>query len=197
MSRTRASQQGATLLVTMIMLIMLTLFALSAMNTSIVNLKMVGNMQTRAEALDATQKTLESVLSTTRFVDSPGDAILDSCGAPNTMCVDLNGDGTPDLTTTLVPAPACVQSKITKINELDIKGPQSEDVACLQAQQQGTFAVQGATTSGDSLCGKTVWNITAQTLQTGTDAATSDVAYTATQGVGVRVPALAIATSCP
>ena len=198
MTRTRASQQGATLLVTMIMLIMLTLFALSAMNTSIVNLRMVGNMQNRSEALDATQKTIETTISTTRFVDFPADAIEDSCnGVANTLCTDLNGDGVADLTTTLTPAPNCVKAKVTKISELSIPTPNSEDVACLQAQAQGTFAVAGALTSGDSLCGQTVWNITARTLQTGAVAATSEVSYTATQGIGVRVPALAITTSCP
>lgn len=198
MRRPRASQQGATLLVTMIMLIMLTLFALSAMNTSIVNLRMVGNMQNRAEAFDATQKTIETAISTTRFVDVPGDAIEDSCnGVPNTMCSDLNGDGVNDLTTTLTPNPTCIQAKITKLSDLVILNAASQDVACLQAQSQGTFGVVGATTSGDSLCGSTVWNITARTLQTGSVAANSEVTYTATQGVAVRVRALDIAFSCP
>jgi len=197
MTRPQHREQGATLLVTMIMLIMLTLFALSAMNTSIVNLRMVGNMQNRAEALDATQKTIEAVISTTRFVDFPNNAIEDICGAANTMCTDLNGDDVPDLTTTLTPAPTCIQSKITKVKELVINKPSDEDVACLQAQAQGTFAVVGASTAGDSLCGQTVWNITAVTLQSGKTAANSDVTYTATQGVGVRVKALDIAFSCP
>jgi len=198
MRRSPHAQQGATLLVTMIMLIMLTLFALSAMNTSIVNLRMVGNMQNRAEAFDATQRTLQSVISSTRFIEFPNNAIEDLCnGVQNTMCTDLNGDGNPDLTTTLMPAPLCIQSKITKVSELKIAGPTSEDVACLQAQQQGTFAVAGATTTGDSLCGQTVWNITAVTTETGKPPAQSEVNYSVTQGVGVRVRALDIAHSCP
>ena len=195
---TRATrQQGATLLVAMIMLIMLTLFALSAMNTSIVNLRMVGSMQYRQEALDATQRTIEAAISTTRFVDFPGDAIDADCGTPNTMCTDVNGDGVDDLITTLTPAPACIQSKITKISELTIVNANSEDVACLQAQQQGTFGIGGAASTGDSLCGQTAWNISAQTVQKGATATTSDVVYNATQGIGVRVPALAITSTCP
>ena len=198
MTRTPRAEQGATLLVTMIMLIMLTLFALSAMNTSIVNLRMVGNMQNRAEAFDATQRTLQSVISSTRFVEFPTNAIEDLCGGvPNTMCTDLNGDGNFDLTTTLTPNPQCIQSKITKVSELVIAGPTSEDVACLQAQQQGTFAVAGASTTGDSLCGQTVWSITAVTTETGKAAAQSEVNYSVTQGVGVRVRALDISFSCP
>ena len=195
---TRANrQQGATLLVAMIMLIMLTLFALSAMNTSIMNLRMVGNMQNRSEALDATMRTIETAISTTRFVDFPTDAIDNDCGTPNTFCTDVNGDGVDDLITTLTPTPACIQSKITKISDLVITGPTSDDVACLQAQQQGTFGVQGAASTGDSLCGQTVWNISAQTLEKGATVVTSSVNYTATQGIGVRVPALAITASCP
>ena len=198
MTRTRAAQQGATLLVTMIMLIMLTLFAVSAMNTSIVNLKMVGNLQNRSMALDATQKAIETVIGSNRFIDFPGNAIEFPCGGvANTLCTDVNGDGTNDLTTRLVPNPACVQAKVTLVSELVITGPTSQDVACLQAQAQGTFAVAGAQTSGVSLCGQTVWDITAQTLQTGVAAAASDINYTATQGVSVRVPALTIATFCP
>ena len=197
MTRTQRRQQGATLLVTMIMLIMLTLFALSAMNTSITNLRMVGNMQNRAEAFDATQRTLQTVISTTRFVDFPSNAIEETCGGTaNKTCTDLNGDGNWDLETVLTPAPACIQSKITKVSELTITGPNSEDVACLQAQQQGTFAVAGAQTTGDSLCGQTVWNITAVTREFNKDT-TSAVNYSITQGVGVRVRALDIAYSCP
>lgn len=198
MTRPRAAQQGATLLVTMIMLIMLTLFALSAMNTSIVNLKMVGNMQNRSVALDSTQSAIETVIGSNRFIDFPGDAIVDSCnGVANTLCTDVNGDGTADLTTTLTPNPACVQAKVTLVSELAITGPTSQDVACLQAQAQGVFGVGGAQNTGSSLCGQTVWDITARTLQTGSTPATSDVNYTATQGVSVRVPALTIATFCP
>src|SRR6185436_10098905 len=166
---------GATLLVTLIMLIMLTLFAISAMNTSLMNLRMTGNLQSRTEAFDATQRTIETAISTTRFVDFPADAIVAPCSGPNTVCTDLNGDGTPELITALTPTPTCVQAKVQKVKELSIAGPTSEDVSCLQAQQQGTFGVAGAAPSGDSLCGQTVWNITARTTSYGVPITKSDV----------------------
>ena len=190
-------QSGATLIVTLVMLIMLTLFAISAMNTSTTNLQVVGNMQTRHEGLRATQEAIEATLSTTQFKDTPLDAVANPCGAQNTLCTDLNGDGVPELTTRLTPAPACKQARIIKVSELSVASPNSEDVGCLQAQQQGTFAVAGAQTSGDSLCGNTVWEITAQTLNSGAGTATSDVNVTATQGVGVRMKALDVASNCP
>jgi Tfp pilus assembly protein PilX len=196
--RNTRRQAGATLLVTLIMLIMLTLFAISAMNTSTTNLQVVGNMQMRNEALAATQQTIERAISTTAFVDTPTNAIAGPCGGvPNTICTDLNGDGVADLTTTLNPPPSCSQGRVVKVTELQISGPTSEDVACTQAQQQGTFAVAGASSAGDSLCGQTVWDISAVTLATGKTAATSDVRFGATQGVGVRVKALDVASSCP
>lgn len=187
-------QAGATLMVTLIMLIMLTLFAVSAMNTSTTNLQVVGNMQSRTEALEASRVAIETTISTPQFYETPGNAIPVPCGGPNTLCTDSNGDGTPDLTTRLIPNPACVQARIIKVNELRITGPTSNDVACLQAQQQGTFAVAGAQSSGDSLCGQTVWEITAVTTRP--NVADSDLTYGLTQGVGVRIPALDVAASC-
>ena len=170
----RASQGGATLLVSLIMLVMLTLFAISAMNTSTTNLKVVGNMQAQAEAQSAAQAAIEVAISTPTFTSSPNNAIPSPCSGPNTICTDLNGDGTPELTTTLTPAPACVQ-----------------------AQAQGTFGVAGASGTGDSLCGTSVWDVTAQTLGTGTTVTNSPVNVTVVQGVGVRVKALDLAANCP
>jgi Tfp pilus assembly protein PilX len=197
MKRIHHREGGATLLISLIMLIMLTLFAISAMNTGTINLKMVGNQQVRSEAFDASQSTIEGVLSTVQFINTPNDAIPASqaCGAPNTTCTDINGDGTPEYTTTLTPAPACVQARPIKISELNLS-PTSEDLACVQAQQQGTFGVAGAATSGDSLCGNSIWELTAQTLDTGTTVATSTVNVTITQGIGVRIRALDLTASC-
>ena len=98
--------------------------------------------------------------------------------------------------TTLTPAPACVQARAIKIGELNL-APTSEDLACVQAQAQGTFGVSGAAGSGDSLCASTVWEITAQTLAAGTTVATSNVNMTTTQGVSVRVKALDMIANCP
>ena len=193
----RAREQGATLLLVLIMLIMITLFAVSAMNAGTMNLKVVGNMQQRNEALDASQWMIDSVVSATQFISTPTNAVPTPCnGVPNTLCTDANGDGIPDYTTTLNPPPSCVQARAIKIGELNL-APTSEDLACVQAQQQGTFGVQGATASGDSLCASTVWEINAQTLTAGATAATSQVNITTTQGVSVRVKALDMAANCP
>jgi Tfp pilus assembly protein PilX len=195
--RNPSRSRGATLLVTLVMLIIITLFAVSAFNTSNTNLKLVGNMQVRQEAFGASMRTIEETISHPDFSKTPANAIPFPCAVgANTICTDLNGDGTPELTTTLTPNPRCNQGRTIKVQELNFTTVQ-DDLACIQAQQQGTFGMAGATPTGDSLCGQTVWDIHAQTLSYNATAATSDVNVGITQGVGIRIPALDLATSCP
>ena len=197
MTHSRSRQQGATLMIALIMLIMLTLFAISAMNTSTTNLKVVGNMQAQAEALASSQAAIESVISTTAFTTTPANAVASPCGGiPNNLCTDLNGDGTPELRTVIIPTPSCTQGRPQKISELVLTAT-SEDLACVQAQAQGTFGVSGSSGTGDSLCGQSVWDITARTLAEGATVANSPVNVTVTQGVALRIRALDLATNCP
>ncbi len=181
------SQRGATLLIALIMLVLLTLFAISAVNTGTTNLKMVGNMQSRSEAFDTAQQAIETVISSPQFIATPSNAVLDPCGTANTLCADVNGDGTPDYTTILIPQPSCVTVTPIKVSALNLAN--TEDLGCAAGQAQ-QFGVAGAVT-GDSLCSDSVWEITAQTTGTATAAR-----VTVTQGVGVRISADDTATSC-
>jgi Tfp pilus assembly protein PilX len=190
-------ERGATLIVTLIMLVVITLFAVSAFNSSNINLKVVGNMQSRAEGMAASQRTIEETVSHTDFYNTPANAIPVPCGnAPNTLCTDLNGDGIYELQSTLTPNPSCNKGVVIKTSNLKIT-QSADDLACIQAQQQGTFAVAGATPTGDSICADTVWDITAQTLAYGQTATSSDVNVTVTEGVSLRVPAVNLASACP
>lgn len=198
MNRRPQRQRGATLLVTLIMLVMLTLFALSAMNTATTNMRMVGNMQLRNEAMEATSSTIETTISTTQFLSTPANAIPNPCGGiPNLWCHDLNGDGTAELMTRLDPIPSCSQSRVIKIPELKIPNANAPDVACVQAQQQGTFAVAGAASTGDSLCSQTIWDVSAVTTPLGSSTSDADLRFASTQGIAVRIPTVDLATSCP
>ncbi|HUQ75068.1 MAG TPA: hypothetical protein VM183_10100 [Burkholderiales bacterium] len=171
-------QGGSTLVIALIMLVLLTLFATSSFNTAKTNLTVVGNMQSTTEAANIAQQTIETVISTTQFITSPSNAIASPCGGTqNTLCVDINGDGVTDYTTTLTPQPACVYVKPIKNTELVLTNP--EDLGCSAGQQQ-TLGVAGST-SGDSLCSNTVWEINAVTTST-TGASASVI-----QGVGIRV----------
>ena len=150
----------------------------------------------QGEALASSQTAIEAVISTPTFTTSPNNAIASPCGAPNTICTDLNGDGTPELRTTITPAPQCVPARPMKISEL-VLPVTSEDLACVQAQAQGTFGISGSSGTGDSLCGQSVWDITALTLAEGATPANSPVNVRVTQGVAVRIKALDLDTNCP
>ena len=180
-------QRGTTLVIALIMMVVITLLAVSSLGTTNMNLKVVGNMQSRGEALHATQQAIETVISTPLFISNPANAVLVPCGTANTLCTDLSGDGTADYTTRLNPAPTCVSVKAIKVSELNLSNP--EDLGCAAGQAQ-QFGVTGVST-GDSLCANTAWDITAETSST-----VSRTKVTVTQGVGVRINADDMTTSC-
>ncbi len=91
------SQRGATLLVAMVMLVLLTLMVSSAFTLSTTNLKSVNNMQMREEAMAAANSAIELVISSA-FTTSP---------AGEEIAIDMNNNGTTDYTVT-VAAPQCV-----------------------------------------------------------------------------------------
>jgi Tfp pilus assembly protein PilX len=77
-------QSGATLLVSLIMLVVLTLFAVTMFNLSSVNLKIVGNFQQQRATEAVVQQGIEQLMSTvTAFNATP---------AASNICV--NGTGT-------------------------------------------------------------------------------------------------------
>lgn len=174
-------------MISLVMLVMLMLFVLTVINTTNINSRIVRNMQMEGEAEAAAQQTIETVISTTQFISTPANAVINPCGASNTVCTDINGDGVTDYTTTLNPIPACVTARGLKLDELVLTSP--TDLACAAGQAQ-QFGVAGAVT-GDSLCANSVWEITAVT-----SAAAGGAAATVTQGVGVRISTDDMATTC-
>jgi Tfp pilus assembly protein PilX len=93
------SQRGATLIVGLIMLVLITLLVTSAFTLSTSGLKSVGNMQARDEAIAAGNKAIEQVVSSP-FTAAP---------AGETLIVDLNNDGTTDYVVALN-TPTCVSA---------------------------------------------------------------------------------------
>ena len=157
------SQRGSTLLIAMIMLVLLTLFALSALRTSSTNLKAVGNMQARSEALNAAQLGIETAISTPLFTTDPANAVLNPCdGTSNKMCADASGalvatSTNAIYTIQLTPQPACIAVRAIKTAELSFTS--ATDKPCFVGQPQN-FGVAGAV-SGDSLCASSEWEMTA------------------------------------
>lgn len=99
------AQRGATLVVGLIMLVLLTLLVTSAFMLSTGNLKAVGNMQFRNEAIAAANKRIEEVLSTDFTAVPPA----------NPVNVDIDGDGAGDYEVTVEP-PTCVRASVALLS---------------------------------------------------------------------------------
>ncbi len=95
---TLRTQKGATLVVGLIMLVLLTLVVTSAFTLSTTNLKAVGNMQFRDEAIAAANVAIERVISSD-FTTLPVGL---------TVVVDIDQNGETDYTVVVIP-PVCIQ----------------------------------------------------------------------------------------
>lgn len=108
------SQRGVTLVIALIMLVLLTLIVTTAFSLSTTNLKSVGNMQVRDEAIAAANFSIEQILGSD-FTAAP---------AAETIAVDIDNDEQTDYTVE-VSAPACIratQATGTYLNDEDHPG---------------------------------------------------------------------------
>lgn len=121
-------QCGATLVVALIMLLLLTLLVSGAFTLSSVNLKAVGNVQSRNEALAAVNTALEDVISGS-FVDA-------GIQKPS---VDINNDGSNDYSVT-IQAPTCIRATIA-----DAAAPSSVSLGSLSSDTWNTVWILDAT----------------------------------------------------
>ena len=92
-------QRGATLIIGLIMIVLITLIVVNAFTLSSSNLKSVGNMQVREEGVAAANQAVE------RLISSP---FTNSLGS-QTFTVDINKDGTDDYTVA-VATPTCIRA---------------------------------------------------------------------------------------
>ena len=94
-------QRGTTLLIALIFLVILTLFAVSGMNTGVINLRTANNAQLMLEAEYAAQQQVEAILnSVTGFMTG----VL---GTATTTNIDMNGDSVTDFVVVTQP-PVCL-----------------------------------------------------------------------------------------
>jgi Tfp pilus assembly protein PilX len=177
-------QRGATLIVSLIMLLLITLLAVSSFTLGKTNLQIVGNMQQRNQAFAAAQGAIATVISSTQFTTAPANAIPAPCGGvANTACVDVDGDGTTDVN--VVVNPTCDSIQPIPVTELDFSNP--NDAGCAIGASQD-FGVVGAS-NNDSMCSNSVWDI-----QSSATDQMSGANFVIDQGIAVRV---ASTDACP
>lgn len=170
-------QQGAVLLIGLIMLLLVTLMVVAGFNLTQTNLKTVQNMESRRLAMQAASAAIEEVLSSPNFIANPNAVFAVACDQANQKCFDINGDGARDLEVVIDP-PGCIVVQPIKNSELD---PALEsDVSCFIGGQE------------NSLCVNSVWELRA----TATDVL-SGAEVVVRQGVAVRATSNNIATACP
>jgi Tfp pilus assembly protein PilX len=96
----RSRQRGATLIISLIFLVILTLFAVSGMNTGVNNMRTANNMQLMIEAESAAQQQIEQVMNSA----APFETVAASA---TTVDIDVNGDGINDFAVVTQP-PRCL-----------------------------------------------------------------------------------------
>ena len=183
-STTLHRQQGATLIVALIMLVLLTLFALTAMNTSNTNLKIANNTQTRVEAIAAVQQEIDKAMSV--------DFTINPASVAGNKAIDINNDGTTDYNV-VVATPTCISSIPIPSNLLVVTNP--SDTACFGSSAASSSGVVvagagggGSGTTGNSLCSNSQWDLGASATDP-----ISGANVSIHQGIAVRV---AIGTPC-
>lgn len=180
------SQRGATLVVSMVLLLLLSLMAANAFKDSANSLRIVGNTQWRHESLAAAQKAVEQTISSAAFATDPESV------AATPVQVDINGDGSSDYSVSLDPQPNCFRSRTIKTLELNPDLP--ADLACVQSSTLGNTGMDSDNTTalaGNSMCATMEWDIAATVADP-----SSSTSLEVHQGVSVRVPETEVDNLC-
>jgi Tfp pilus assembly protein PilX len=168
----KRNQQGLTLFVAMIILVMVTLLVVSAFRTSNTNLKIVSSMQGRQEALASAQAAIEQILSSSFFAENP------TIVAATNLFVDVNTDGTPDYEVDIA-VPQCLSTA-----PIVVGNPPTQ----LQIDCAGSARFPSTT---PNWCANVVWQLEATTTDRLTGAKN-----TVRQGVGMTVEITNAKSAC-
>jgi Tfp pilus assembly protein PilX len=192
----RQGQRGVTLIVSLIMLVLLTLMALTSFNIGKSSLQVVDNSQQQAQVLNAAQTMMNQVVSSPTFTQAP-ESVLDNSNCPpavgapaNSRCVDLYGDAKTVIVVAMSPQPVCRQANTIPATALHLENAQSPDWGCTLGDPQ-THGIEG-TATGDSLCADSLWEINAVATEP-----VSRARAVVTKGVAMRVSKDSIDTACP
>ena len=85
MMSVRKRQAGATLMIGMIMLVLMTLLAVTSFTLGRGEYQIISNMQFRSEAESAAQMALDNVVSNLNFANNPANVFASPCVGANTL----------------------------------------------------------------------------------------------------------------
>ena len=167
-------QQGATLLVGMIMMVVLTLLVVFSLRSGNTNLRIAGNMQTQAEAAAATQQVIEQVIEQIKVTEDL--SLIPAQTVPVAM-------GNVTYNVAVAAMTQCIMEIPVLNSALDPS--KANDVACFESPD-GDKAIKadGTLTTKPSACKTQQWDIEA-----GVTDGTSGTKVTQVQGISIRVPA--------
>jgi type II secretory pathway pseudopilin PulG len=192
----RQRQRGITLIISLIMLVLLTIMALTSFNIGKSSLQSIDNAQQQGQALNAAQTMLNQVVSSPVFTEAPGN-VLDNSNCPaalaapaNSRCVDVYGDGKTVIVVAMAPQPVCLQATAIPNSTLHLDSQTSEDWGCT-VQERGQHGIEGLE-GGDSLCANSLWELNAEAREP-----VSSAKALVTQGVAMRVSKDSVDTACP
>ena len=172
-ARSARRQLGATLLISLIMLVVMTLFAITAIRTGNIGLKIVGNQQAQKQMEAAAAQAVEQVVSNLGNFDS-GAIILPGATAAQRICINSTVAGSPPVA---IPPDTCAV-KAPGSFQVDV-----QPVRCVAAKRQ---------TGGSLTQAMSTYENTWEVVATVTDSLTGAKA-TFHQGLMIRM----LASSCP
>lgn len=170
----RRRQSGMTLVIALVMLIVLSLLVVSAIRFGNINLKIIGNVQSEAEASAATMLGMETMVKTM-------NASSNISTIPETL-MDISTGGR--VYTVKVTKPACLFTKNIATTDLDPTKP--ADRPCFESTDSDKLVTAGGTlTTTPTACKNQQWDVQANVDDSGKSGAKT----TMSQGVGARVGA--------
>lgn len=173
------SQKGATLLVGMIMLVVLTLLVVFAIRSSNTGLQIAGNQQAQVEAHGAAAKGIETVIEQFKATE-------DVSTLPAQTVSMAVGDKTFNVA---VAKPSCEME--VPVLESELNAADADDVPCFEGSSgyDPAITASGTLTSKPSACKQQRWRIEATVADANTGSSVTQV-----QGIAIRVPTQVV---CP
>lgn len=168
-------QQGVTLLIGMVMLVVLTLLVVFSLRSGNTNLRIAGNMQSQAEAAAATQQVIEKVVGNLSL-----DATDISTVEAQTFTV-ANGNANYTVQVESM-VDKCLFTAPVLNSQLDTT--KANDLICFAStDNDGAVTSDGKLATRPSSCSTQQWEIAAEATDSVSGAKVAQV-----QGVTVRVP---------